>query len=92
MSRRLDEIMSAAKASRMARDNLMSSTPRPLVLPRRNLGPVLVSRCPTEPNRWRATFFFADGEPSGHVVLDTFAEAVAEAVRAGGVPTEARDA
>lgn len=73
-----------------ARDVLMGAEPKPLVMQRRDNGPVLVSRCPVEPHRWRATWFLADMEPSGHSTVDTFGEAIEVACHYGGDPRTAR--
>lgn len=86
-----DAIMQAATAKAALRDAIAASTPRSLVFERRNLGPVLVSRCPTKPGQWRATIFDMDNTPTGHLEAADFPTAVKHAVHVGGDPGTVRE-
>lgn len=85
------EIQQAASAKAALRDALITSTPRPLVFECRNLGPILVSRCPTKPGQWRATTFDKSNKPTGHMEARDFATAVKHAVFMGGDPGTIRE-
>lgn len=85
------EVVQVAATKAALRDTIAASAPRPLIFERRNLGPVLVSRCPTKPGQWRATTFNADNTPTGHMEAADFPTAVKHAVHVGGDPDTVRE-
>lgn len=85
------EVMQAAATKTARCDAIAASTPRPLVFERRNLGPVLVSRCPTKHGQWRATTFDINNKPTGHLEAADFPTAVKHAVHVGGDPGTVRE-
>lgn len=75
-----DEIIAEqdARAAKLA-ELTMRAAGFPVRLESRHGWVLLVSRCPSEPGRWRVTRF--DGsEPVGHTTRDTLAEAISAAV------------
>ena len=88
-----DDILAASKARLACRDRLTLSNPRPLLFDVRHArgkGSVLVHQCMVRPGKWRITSF--DGiEPTGHVDVETFADAIRDAYQLGADMFSAKD-
>lgn len=85
------EIQQAVAVNVALRDALMASTPRPLVFERRNLGPLLVSRCPTKLGQWRVTAFDKDNKSTDHMEAADFPAAIRNAIYMDGDPGTVRE-
>jgi hypothetical protein len=88
-----DDIVAASRARLAARDRIASSNPRPLLFDVRHArgkGSVLVHRCCVRPGEWRVTSFDRD-EPTGHIEVETFADAIREAYQVGADMLSAKD-
>ena len=88
-----DDIIVASRARLACRDRLASSNPRPLLFDVRHTrgkGSVLVHPDCARPGKWRVTSF--DGnDPTGHVDVETFADAIREAYQFGADMMTARN-
>lgn len=83
MGRPLSELFAHVAAVQAEIERIASGEPRPLSFRCAHGGTILVTRCASEPGKWRATRIDEDGEPSGHSARDTFADAVRAAYDRG---------
>jgi hypothetical protein len=87
-----DDIVAESRARLAERDRIASSDPRPLLFDVRHArgqGSVLVHMCCVRPGKWRVTSF-DKVEPTGHVEVETFSDAVREAYQLGADMMTAR--
>lgn len=80
---RIDEILARVDAVNERLRELADGGPRPLSFPCAHGGTILVTLCPSELGKWRATRLDEDGEPTGHSARDDFPSALRAAHERG---------